>query len=265
MRSKAVLARAVLLSVTAPIAVLWVVAAQVCADDGRKRERGGTVELIRSPHPHVVLERERVTIDLYPRQATVRCEFHFRNTGPGQRVLMGFPDIGGGESYRGLQGFTSWVDGRRARTRFRREDSSGDGRGGGWHTKKVSFAAGQRRTVRNTYRQRYEILAWREVRRKIAPRTFRVDSDVWKRGFAYVLGTGATWKGAIGTVEIVVRPHVAPNGRVAEASVAPVGSGSRKTSLLPRRRAGGLEWRLRDFEPGRDTRVWIVLREVERV
>jgi len=138
----------------------------------------------------VVMVAERVEAEIHGNHHWVTCIFTFRNAGPATEVLMGFPQA---QSMRRgnapeLRDFRAFVDGEEVPVEFRPSGRpEGERDYAGWHTFTVPFAAGQTRTVRNTYHGRLTLI-----------------SNGY-RSFGYVLHTGATWKGPIGQADIVLR------------------------------------------------------------
>jgi len=209
---------------------------------------GGTVGLLKDEHPDVVMESERVIADLYPDRAEVDCQFQFHNTGKAQTVLMGFPDERGDEA---LHHFRAYLDGQRLAVRRVRGASLRPGRpvrGPDWYTKRVYFAAGQRRLVRDTYWQGYN---------EALPRTGR------DHQFIYLLWTGRPWKGPIGTADIIVRLHLGPDQRAFNAVIYLWSNGGRQDGHLAptERSAARLSWHLENYEPAQGQGVAVEWRE----
>jgi tetratricopeptide (TPR) repeat protein len=160
----------------------------------------------------IALASERVSVVLSQHRADVDCVFVFRNEGPAQTALIGFPEgPPPGREQLGdtrLNSFRAWVHGRALAVKARPASPplpSCDQPSPGllnpdpygpkaapvsrWHTFKVRFARGQTCTVRNRY--------W--------VRPTQQDS-MGGVGFCYVLSTARTWKGGkIGRADIRVR------------------------------------------------------------
>lgn len=170
--------------------IALILCATARADDSSLGAVGSSV--IPLQNDHVTMAAERVDAVIRGNQAWVTCVFTFTNTnsGPPASVLMGFPQMAV-EPLRGapeLLGFQTEVDGKAVQTSFKKQQQqSEDEQYAGWYTFNVSFAAGQTRTVRNTYHGRL---------------TFISDGEL---GFSYVLHTGATWLGSIGRADVTVR------------------------------------------------------------
>ena len=187
------------------------------ADDGSMATVGGSVRLMReNVNIRMVAEtiRARITQDLI----TVQCAFTMKNEGPADTVLVGFPDgdsIGHGQAQ--LESFRSWVDGVEvACTRI--QDAPNEM---SWWTKRIAFPASAVVVMRNRY--------------TVAPGTS------WSTGsqaFTYILWTGASWKGTIGSAEIVATLDGIPASWV---------TGS---DPVARRKGRTFRWELHDFEPG---------------
>lgn len=129
------------------------------ANDGFMDGVGGSFVPMKGEHKSIRMVREHVRMTILPDlNYRVTVDFVFHNNGPATRVLMGFPERGGGVdmepgSYKhssGLKRFATWVDGRRVRARY----VFHSGRWQGYHAhwiKRVCFARGQTRRVRVCY------------------------------------------------------------------------------------------------------------------
>jgi hypothetical protein len=206
------------------------------ADDGSVETVGGAVRLMRA-HANIRMVSETVKARISfaadsllanrTEMIEVDCVFVMKNEGTADTVLMGFPDgamgpyQGGGEEHE-LESFRSWVDGVEVKcTRVPNVTDAPPSEVGSWWIKSVVFAPGATRTIRN----RYTVLpGWYPT---MATRAFR-----------YTLSTGASWKGNIGSAEIVAVLDGIPLDWV--------------TGTDPKARQVGntFHWLLRDFEPG---------------
>mgnify|MGYP000481936890 CR=1 FL=1 len=184
---------------------------------------GGVIKPMES-HPSIVLRSHVVKIKLTPTHADVDCTFVLHNTGKATRVLIGFPESGGGEIVvpkMGFQYFRSYVDGKRVQVRVQeqRSESGPDGYFR-WYLKRVRFGAGQTRVIRNVYR---------------APLgSVSTGHDF----FDYILTTGASWKGKIGRSDIIV--ELSGLDHVVDLDIRPAGY---------RRVGNRIVWRLENYEP----------------
>ncbi|MBS1715072.1 MAG: DUF4424 family protein [Armatimonadetes bacterium] len=202
--------------------VLWILAAW---NDGAVVGVGGTVTAL-DEGTRVRMASELVTIDYAKRK--VSTDFVFRNDGEATTVLMGFPEEGGGDiqiptaprkTY--FESFSSWVDGKPVETALKVAESNADEQFyKQWWTKSVVFEAGQTRRVRNEYVTQY------------GSNTMSID---W---LTYVLGTGRTWAGTIGSAKVV-----------ADISGVPKGSFVVSNPKYHRRSGNKIVWEFRDFEP----------------
>ena len=205
------------------------------ADDGSVETVGGAVRLMKT-QSSVRMVSETVKARVGPDLVQVDCEFVMRNEGPADTVLVGFPDgsmgpyRGGGEEYE-IESFRSWVDGVEVKCQ-RAPDADGvNALVGAWWTKRVVFPAGAVRRIRN----RYEVSpSWHPM----GLGAEKPDSTAGYRAFRYILWTGASWKGTIGTAEIVATLDGIPLDRVVA------------TSPEARRAGCTFRWTFRDFEPG---------------
>jgi hypothetical protein len=164
------------------------------------------------------VSRERVEVD---------CVFVLRNEGPADTVLIGFPDgpVEPDDHEPNLASFRSWVDG--VEVKCERVVDAGPGaeaedwRTASWWTKRIAFARGAVRTIKNRY--------------SVSPASFPIDGT---GGFRYSLWTGASWKGSIGSARIVATLEGIPFEWVTE------------TEPVARRSGRSFEWSFRNFEPG---------------
>lgn len=165
---------------------------------------GGTPKLM-SSHPGVRMSKEVIRINVHEEIVTADCEFWFSNTGKACEVRMGFPDRGEGandpdeelapEDLKAapprttMSSFRSWIDGKRVYTKLER----GEGSGQYWHTKFVKFPAGRTVRVRDLYTQSVS-------------GGMISGEDFTKTGYlrqvSYILETGRSWKGTIGSTDV---------------------------------------------------------------
>ncbi len=198
------------------------------ANDGWISGAGGTVKLL-DEHPAITMAAEYVQarVSFSSSLITTECLFVLINSGQAATVMLGFPESWGGALDEGepFHSFESFVDGEPiAATRQLGEDNTGGGTN--WWTKQVSFAAGQTRVVRVVYASD----AGGTLVRK--PRS--VD-----RFFDYVLETGASWSGAIGSAVIELSfDECPPDGLKCLSSNPVLVDGCR------------VIWHFKDIEPG---------------
>ena len=165
---------------------------------------GGAPVLMKG-HPTVRMVAERVYIQITKRNQTVDAWFAFKNEGPARTVTMGFPDIGAGSyateqyekddeakrkrrkspNFEMLSGFRSWVDGEEVRTRLVRGDDPAES----FHVKTVRFARNGWRNVHVSYTCPLGLGA--------------TSSGGYIFEASYMLHTGSSWKGSIGSVTVV--------------------------------------------------------------
>ena len=203
-------------------------------DDGSVETVGGAVRLMKT-HSSIRMVSETVKARIRPGIVEVDCEFVMKNEGAIDTVLIGFPDgavgpyMGGGEEYE-IEGFRSWVDGEEVVCERLPDADVVHSLVGSWWTKRVDFPAGAVRRIRNHYAVSP---SWHPM----APEA-EADSIAGYRFFRYILWTGASWKGTIGSASITAILEGIPiewvNGTDPEA---------RRTGRVFR-------WTLRDFEPG---------------
>ncbi len=191
---------------------------------------GGTVSALDTTTP-VRMVRER--IDIHMGQRKVNAEFLFQNTANAPtRVLMGFPEEGGGDievpgpnRSTWFKSFRSWVDGEPVAVQ-RRPSEGDDMFYKQWWTKEVTFAARQERTVRNEY---------------VTTLGGSATGISW---LTYVLSTGRPWQGTIGEAVITVDLAGIPRN---------AWIGARPANYV--RQGDKLVWVKRNFEPAEDEEV----------
>jgi hypothetical protein len=192
-------------------------------NDGAVVGVGGVIKPMKN-HPSIVLRSHMVKIKLTPEHADVDCTFVLHNTGKATRVLIGFPESGGGDIVvpkMGFEYFRSYVDGKRVQVRVQEQrrdvDSGGYFR---WYLKRVRFGAGQTRVIRNVYRAPLGAIS------------------TGHNFFDYILTTGASWKGKIGRSDIIV--ELSGLEHVVDLEIRPEGY---------RRVGNRIVWRLENYEP----------------
>jgi hypothetical protein len=184
---------------------------------------GGVIKPMEN-HPSIVLRSHVVKVKITPEYADVDCTFVLHNTGKATRVLIGFPESGGGDIVvpkMGFEYFRSYVDGKRVQVRVQEQRRDVDP--GGyfrWYLKRVRFGAGQTRVIRNVYR---------------APLG---GISTGQSFFHYVLTTGASWKGKIGRSDIIV--ELSGLDHAVDLEISPKGY---------RRVGNRIAWRFENYEP----------------
>jgi hypothetical protein len=177
----------------------------------------------------VRLVREFVRIRLSPRLARTTVQFEFRNEGLPRTVVMGFPEqvIYGRGHYRR---FRAKVEGRAlAASPTRWVEESPQTLWGRWWVSKVRFARAGRRIVRVRYQEHPAV-------------------DELEVLYRYLFGTGRSWKGTIGSVEVLMMLERFP----AEATVW-------ADLLGPTRKADRLAWRFENWEPDEDADLGVAV------
>lgn len=192
------------------------------ADDGGMEHIGGTVRLMKD-QGQIRMLAETVRARVSPKRLEVDCVFVMENHGPADTVLIGFPDKSGGPDapYPPMTSFRSWVDGVEVEC-VALPDAAGHEYQvwDYWWTKRVAFAAGQTRIIRDHY---------------VGEPGSEVGGTQW---FTYVLESGASWAGTIGSAEIIVTLDGISPKWISEIDPEPLSKGRT------------LRWSLRDFEPG---------------
>lgn len=150
---------------------------------------GGVVVPLGAPSS-VRMVTARVEAEIGPDASKVTCQYVFQNEGPATTVTMGFPAFFGerpsrpAEEVQPLQDFRAWVDGVAEPTTLR----AGADRER-WYVKEITFAAGQRRVVRDTYVQPNGSIYLPPVRRI----------------FPYNLSGAGSWHGPVGRLDVILR------------------------------------------------------------
>ena len=216
---------------------LWVcvcllgMCASARANDTAVRGVGGAIQPM-AQHQSVRMASEKVDVELTERDAHVRCEFVFTNTGKATVVKMGFPEEASGDvrpiKKSAYRVFRSWVDGRPITVTFipSKQEQSDREEYVAWHVKEVPFAEGQTRTIVDEYQSALGGVS---------------DGSSF---FAYILKTGKNWKGRIGEATISV--DVAAIPKHFEIKPQPAGYVRCGTRLI---------WILRNFEPDHDVYI----------
>jgi len=200
-------------------------AAPLHADEAYVATAGGAVRLMRS-HASVRMVSERVQARVSTELIEVDCTFLMKNEGPADTVLVGFPDGSmGGENCNDLMSFRSWVDGHEVECTRLPDAQAAPGDSEAcidyWWVKPVFFPRGGARILRDRY------TVW--------PESF---PGLGLGAFEYILSTGASWKGNIGTAEVTATLTDIPPEWV--------------TRTLPEARRSGrvYRWTFHNFEPG---------------
>lgn len=173
------------------------------SDDAVIFATGGTARLM-TPHPSIRMVREEVYVKLYPDRAEVDCTFVFKNEGKATTVQIGFPETKqGGTDMKPqespmLDNFRAYLDGRPTTYRILKAQKD-DYDFAYWYVRKVRFEAGQQRTTRVTFSAMLGA------------------NSIGEDLFEYVLHTGASWQGTIGSGRIVIdTTHLLPDYTVVD-------------------------------------------------
>lgn len=195
--------------IQATLALAWAVAraSAAMADDGAVVAVGGSVSPM-AAHPSISLQSEFVHIDFRQSPAEVDCVFFLKNNGPATTVTIGFPNESSGADVSEpvpFKHFASYVDGDTAGVTLLPDAGNAHSEDKVlWYVKTVPFAAGQTRCIRNVYSGT------------------EGGTSIGDSAFEYILWSGSTWAGAIGTADIVVTwdPKICP---IDSVSAAPPG------------------------------------------
>ncbi|MCK4777647.1 MAG: DUF4424 family protein, partial [Actinomycetia bacterium] len=138
----------------------------------------------------IIMEEETVKIKMTKYGADVECEYIFRNTGPAQTVVMGFPEIRDEEGEMDsspVENFKAYDKDKPLAVEVKEIPIKEENQGYKyWYTHKVIFDAGETKTVRNTFH---------------APLSGSI-ADFSVTYIRYILETGSTWKGNIGKITV---------------------------------------------------------------
>jgi len=159
---------------------------------------GGNPQLMIEEHKTISMKREVVDVQIGKELITVDCKFEFKNNGPACKVRMGFPDIpietgddktDDGKQFPFFFSYRSYVDGKEVETSVEKGKSEEDDLF--WHSQDVEFAANAVHSVRDIY---------------TIPAALSVDyGGNCSRAFYYILRTGASWQGKIGSGLITIK------------------------------------------------------------
>ena len=155
----------------------------------------GTGSLRIYTEPSVELSREKILIEIGKKSAHVPVRYVFNNSSDAPVTLTtGFPERLrlSDEDYasKGMKNFVARVNEKTIHTRFQSTGTSSNDWTSkprfGWHVYPVTFLPGET-VIENRYTQYY----------------FGVSKD-HALDFEYILDTGASWKGEIGTVDVQI-------------------------------------------------------------
>ncbi len=214
------------------------------ADDGATVAVGGTIKLLEEHHS-VRMVAEHVRIKLEDGDFKVVCVFILQNTGPATTVTIGFPNESGGAGVDSVHPFTtfdSYVDGEPVPIEILPDANNGKAFSyRSWYVKRVTFEPRQVRCIWDTYTGT------------------NGGGSAGFLFFQYVLWSGGSWAGPIGTADVIVEwdPQEAPLDSVNIRPNGYVVSGNEirwhLTDIEPRARSYygeiGLSWRSRDWKP----------------
>ncbi|GEM_PF-1090219 len=136
----------------------------------------------------IVMVDEIINIKLYQDWHDVHVVYSFKNEGSAQNVIMGFPEKVDRKT-NDMQNFRAFVGGKEVSVKKEKRniDTSLEWEVyENWYVQEIYFQAGETKQIINTYQGKNGASAG-------------ITND-----FEYILKTGATWKNAIGTLDIVV-------------------------------------------------------------
>ncbi len=176
--------------------LLTLIGASALANDGWVGYTGAP--RIEGKHPTIRMVDEVIYLKIGRNEMTADCRFTFKNEGSATTARIGFPDYDSDpyiDPKKGIRSiyknFRSYVDGKAVKTKL--IDSSYDM---GWQVKHVTFRKDQTRRIRNTYKIKLGTLSldgkWSDNQQPMAYCA------------TYVLSTGRSWKGTIGSTKIIV-------------------------------------------------------------
>lgn len=137
---------------------------------------------------------ERIEITAAPGSYLVDVEFRFMGGDMDETIRVGFPSWGWGGGDSRVINFQTWVDEEEAAFELERgtpaeyERLGPSGAFDTWYVKTVEFPAGEVTTTRVQYRN-----AWGHL-------------SGYERG-GYLYGTGRSWAGSIGRIDVVINLH----------------------------------------------------------
>jgi hypothetical protein len=170
------------------VILLLLLCVRSSADDTYFFLASGGLKPMYDEETSVLMESETIEIELFSDYYTVEAEFRFRNDGERESLRIGFPNLTMGQAGRGqITDFRTWVNDTEVKTYVEDVDQR-------WnletrfmtaYVKGVIFPAGSYTTTRVSYRA-----------------TYGRESRGWIVGYLY--GTGSSWKGPIGQMEVVI-------------------------------------------------------------
>lgn len=208
---------------------------------------GSSVEMVDNEETNVVMEEERIIINLMKDHYEVDVTFAFKNTGPEETISLGFPvesifleyDAPGPE----LDSFTSTINGKAPETYTVKEEQRKDRsyiNKTTWYIREVVFPANEYTYSRVSYKARYS------------------NSGFFKHA-GYIYGSGRNWKNSIGKMTIIIT-----HDDSILIKYYSIGSGALEL-LSSTRKPDGLTWKgngeyhfeFRETEPGVTDRIRI--------
>ena len=234
--------------ITTIFLLLFLLPLQAFANDGYS---GGVGE---TPMPRnskdIIMEKEVVHVILHEDFAEVECAYQFKNTGKAQAVMMGFPERPHQDSdFLPITIFRAYIDEKEIPVKMT-EVTLEQGQFGyeeygeksNWFIQEVPFEAGERKVVVNRY---------------LGPHGGTVSpASSYMTNFAYILHTGATWKGKLGRSDVIVTfaggftwDSFKADAKAYEAIDYAVPQGEFVRPEGYRKTDTGVSWTFTDFEP----------------
>ncbi len=194
------------------------------AGDSAIRNVGGTIQSM-GERPTVRLLAENVNIRIYRSYADVECVFSLYNQGPETTVKVGFPDYSTGAmpAYdHHFQQFEAFVDSKKV-DMWISDPEDREIEFIFWWIREVHFEVDQTRVIRARYQG--------GIGSEIGGGLF----------FSYILHTGSTWAGPVGSTSVVVSLEDFGTERLTR--IEPPGYELKEKEI---------RWTLSNFEPGAD-------------
>ena len=193
-------------------AALTLSALPVLANDSAITGVGGSLTLLKGEHKTIRMVREKVAMNLGPKDYEVTVDFVFTNDGPATTVKMGFPESGSGDVQRSnksqMLAFATWVDGIKTAAKWVAVRNENEDEYEAHWVKDVRFGKGQTHKIRVSYRSEYGGSATNGLRTFV--------------GYHF---TGANWKGKVDESELTVTLK-RPGSFVTAGQIRPAGGES---------------------------------------
>jgi hypothetical protein len=163
-------------------------------NDAFVKAAGGNYAILGDKNTEIQMVSEKIKIDMYDRYYKMDITFLFFNNGGTATVKVGFPEYSWGlYGSTNIQDFQTFIGDNQMAVEYisnepHKDEGSYDLEINAWYVKEVEFKSKEYVTSRVTYSAEYAHLGFH-------------------RGIQYLYGTGSTWKGVIGEMNIEITNH----------------------------------------------------------